>query len=384
MLRRTYFLFFLFIFSTSICAQTFSKEPTVTGNNAFAFELFQKIFNEKENIFVSPYSISSALAMTYAGARNNTEAQMSKVLHFDLNQVNTHQGFSAINAVLNMAQAKDSIKLSVANAIWKNPGAFNPEYLALTKKYYDSSVFSIINADTINKWVRTKTYDKIDKLVTSDDVAGAELVLTNAIYFKGDWLQQFDVQSTRKNKFTTAENKEVDVDMMHQFNSFNYFADSECQVLELPYKGKLLSMLIILPGEDIPITDFVHKMDSKSIENYSKKLRSIELQVKMPKFSFISEFILNDVLIKMGMPDVFNFTADFSGMGKGLRISLVKHKAFIEVNEKGSEAAAATAVVMTKSLPPQFVANRPFIFLIRDNQTKSILFLGSISNPVEK
>jgi len=368
----------------SLTANAQPLEATVADNNAFAFEIFKKVFSAKANVFISPYSISSALAMTYAGARNNTEAQMSKVLHFDLNQGNTHQGFSAINKMLNKTQANDGIKLAVANAIWKKPGAFNKDYLALTKKYYGSSIFSIINADTINQWVKKKTYNKIDKLLTPGDVAGAELVLINAIYFKGDWLQKFDVKNTRKDKFTTIDNKNVDVDMMGQFDSFNYFADNQCQVLELPYKGKMVSMFILLPRMNISITDFEKNMNSKSFENYCNQLEKIGLEVEIPKFSFTSEFTLNDMLKKMGMTDAFSQTADFSGMAPGLFISLVKHKAFIEVNEKGSEAAASTAVVMAKSLPVEFVANRPFIFLIRDNQTKSILFLGSVLNPVKQ
>lgn len=373
---------FIGLFSLTTNAQLF--ETTVNGNNAFAFEIFKEVFSEKASVFISPYSISSVLAITYAGARNNTEAQMSKVLHFDLNQGNTHQGFSAINKMLNKTQANDGIKLSVANAIWKNPGAFNKDFLELTKKYYGSSIFSIINADTINQWVKKKTYNKIDRLVTPGDVAGAELVLINAIYFKGDWLQQFDVKKTKRDKFTTVDNRSVDVDMMGQFGSFNYFADNQCQVLELPYKDKMVSMFILVPEKNISMTYFVKNTNSKSFENYCNQLRKTGMEVDIPKFSFTSEFTLNDMLKKMGMLDAFSQTADFSGMAPGLFISLVKHKAFIEVNEKGSEAAASTAVVMTKSLPIEFVANRPFIFLIRNNQTKSILFLGSVLNPAKQ
>jgi serpin B len=335
---------------------------------------------------MSPYSISSALAMTYAGARNETEKQMSEVLHFDLTQVNTHQGFSAINKELNRTKADAGIKLAIANALWKKKGPFNKGYMTLIKKYYDTSVFSIINADTINQWVKRKTYNKIDKLVTNDDVAGADLVLTNAIYFKGDWLQSFDVNGTKKAKFTTIDDKVIDVDMMSQCKTFNYFADDQCQVLELPYKGNSVSMIIMLPNQHISLADFVKNSNSKWFEDYCNKLSNETVEVSIPKFSFSATFTLNDALIKMGMKDAFTPNADFSGMSPGLYISIVKHKAFIEVNEKGSEAAAATAVVMTKSVfrMPNFTANRPFVFLIRDNKTNSILFIGSILNPNSK
>jgi serpin B len=376
----------VFVILISLTTNAQSLETTVKGNNAFAFEIFKEVFNTGANVFISPYSISSVLAMTYAGARNETEKQMSEVLHFDLTQVNTHQGFSAINKELNRTEAESGIKLAIANALWKNSGPFNKDYMTLIKKYYDSSLFSIINADTINQWVKRKTYNKIDKLVTSDDVAGADLVLTNAIYFKGDWLQSFDVNATQKAKFTTIDNKVIDVDMMSQCKTFNYFADNQCQVLELPYKGNSVSMIIMLPDNNISLADFVKNANSKLFEDYCKKLNRETVEVRIPKFTFSSEFTLNDVLIRMGMPDAFTADADFSGMAPGLFISLVKHKAFIEVNEKGSEAAAATAVVMTKSVfgMSDFIANRPFVFLIRDNKTNSILFIGSILNPNSK
>lgn len=380
-------LFAALIPITCISANAQSAK-TAEGNNMFAFEIFRQVFSENKNVFLSPYSISAALAMTYAGARNETELQMSKVFHFDLIQKNTHEGFFTINKNLDRFKNDTTIKLSIANALWKAEYCvFKPEYFELTKKYYNSSVFTLTNAKAINDWVKKETNNKIDELVTDQDLVAAKLVLTNAIYFKADWFVSFDKVNTKKDKFTTLEKKEIIVDMMFRKDDANYFEDEQNQVLELPYKGKSMSMFIILPKTGNSIETLVKDLDSKLFEDYVLKLKTENVNIFIPKFSYKSDFELNDVLVKMGMPDAFSsMAADFSGMSLNLYISKVKHQSFIEVNEQGSEAAAATVVIMRQNSAAIFKekifrANRPFIYLIRDNQTKSILFIGSILNP---
>ena len=374
--------------SFSSFGQTINE--TVKGNNKFAFEIFKEVFKKDGNVFISPYSISSALAMTYAGARNETEKQMSKVLHFDLNQINTHKGFLKINSKLAKIRSDTTIKLSIANALWNRP-IVKEDFLELTKRYYGASVFPLSHAKPINDWAENETNGKIKDIIKESDITPqTDMVLTNAIYFKGDWLKSFDEKDTKKDKFTTIDKKEIDVDMMFQNNEVNYFEDEQYQALELPYKGELISMILILPKSDKSIMNVVNNINSTLFDSNIQNLKKDKVKIYIPKFSFESEFELSDVLKEMGMPDAFDAgKADFSGMGlKGDWIGKVKHKSFIKVNEKGSEAAAATEVTIVWKIAKLhkeliFKADRPFIFLIRDNQTKSILFIGSVVNPNE-
>lgn len=364
-----------------------STHKTADSNAVFAFELFKEVFKKDSNVLLSPYSISSALAMTYAGARNETEKQMSRVLHYDLNQLNTHEGFSMINSSFTSYKTDPVIKLSIANALWKDENwGFKKDYLELTKKYYSASIFPLKGARPINDWADKNTNGKIKEIVEEKDLINARLVLTNAIYFKGDWLTSFNQKETKKDKFRTTENKMMDVDMMFQTNEVNYFEDDQNQVIELPYKGETMTMTFLLPKESNSILNLSTNINNKLLDYYNSNLSKQKVKLYIPKFSFTSEFHLEEVLPKMGMPDAFHpIKADFTGMSDGLSISKVIHKAFIEVNEKGSEAAAVTAVVMRKSsVAPKeiiFKANRPFILLIIEKQTGSILFIGSVLNP---
>ncbi len=362
-----------------------SKE-TAKENNSFAFELFKNVFETDKNTFISPYSISSALAMTYGGARNETERQMSKVLHYDLNQTNTHQGFFELNSLFENISNDSTLKLSIANALWKDEHWwFKQDYLGLAKKYYDASIFSLSGAGPINDWADKKTNGKIKEIVKDDDIANARMVLTNAIYFKGDWVTIFDTKNTKKEKFKSLNGNLIDVGMMHQINVVNYFEDGQNQILELPYKGESISMIIILPKEKGSIINLVSSLDSKEFLFYNSVLKKQEVKIFLPKFSFASTYYLENVLSQMGMPDAFEpAKADFSGMSSGLSISSVIHKTVIEVNEKGSEAVAVTAIAMTEKAAIKeiiFKADRPFMFFICDNQMGSILFMGSVLNP---
>ena len=375
----------LLILHTLIVSGQTSKE-TVKGNNSFAFELFKNVFATDKNTFISPYSISSALAMTYGGARNETELQMSKVLHYDLNQTNTHQGFFELNSTLGKLSNDSTINLSIANALWKDEHwGFKQDYLDLAKRFYDASIFPLTGAKPINDWADKKTNGKIKEIVKDSDLANVRLVLTNAIYFKGDWLTKFDAKNTRKEKFKTLNGSSTDVDMMYQRSVVNYFEDEKNQILELPYKGETMSMIIILPKEINSIKNLVSSINTKQFSFYKSELRKQEVKIFLPKFSFTSEYHLENILPLMGMPDAFNQTkADYTGMSGGLSISKVIHKAFIELNEKGSEAAAVTAVIMVEKSARQeitFKADSPFMFFICDKQTESILFMGCVLNP---
>jgi serpin B len=379
----------LFVLLTLIVNAQSSNE-TVSGNNTFAFEFYRTLFSVNENTFISPYSISSALAMTYAGAKNETERQMKNVMHYYIDQSNTHQGFFDINTSLEKSAKNPGMKLSVANALWKKENfQFKKDFLDLAKKYYDAAIYPLKGAKQINDWADKKTNGKIKEIVSEGDVSDAKLVLTNAIYFKADWLEQFKEKNTFKDRFHKLYGGDVEVQMMNRYGEVKYFEDNENKVIELPYKGEKLSMILILPNEKKSIMDLIPSIDQKKFAYYNSKLFKHEVSISIPKFSFETEYHLNKTLSGMGMIDAFNpDKADFSGMStEQLYISDVIHKAFIEVNEKGSEAAAVTAVIMkTTSVERElvFYANRPFMFLICDMETKSILFMGSVMNPNPK
>ncbi|HNX66982.1 MAG TPA: serpin family protein [Bacteroidales bacterium] len=376
----------LFILTAAIsCFASAQPDSRFTeANNRFAFELFSNVVSgyQGNNVFVSPYSISSALAMTYAGARNETEKQMSAAMHFDLGKIKTQQGFSDLTNAI--TKASDSLTISIANAVWSRI-TLNPDFINVTRKYYGSCLFRYINADSINGWTKTHTMGKIDRIVTPDDVMDASVVLTNAIYFKGDWMKSFDVSKTFKSDFCIEDKKNVQADFMHRKSEYNYYEDSLCKMIELPYKGNDVSMIILLPEASTTASQLAVNLTADKFGSCRSQMKKKSVDLKLPKFSFTFFTPLNDVLIKMGMPLAFSSEADFSGMAPDLHIDKVLHKAFIQVDEKGSTAAAVTAVVMTKSiqLSYEFNANHPFIFIICDNRTSCILFMGYVNDPTK-
>jgi serpin B len=370
------------------------------GNNEFAIDLYRSLSKAGGNLFFSPCSISVALAMTSMGARGNTAAEMAKTLHFYLKGVALHQSFGALVAKMNEAGARGNYKLSIANRLWgqKNHKFLEP-FIAGLKKYYaaplelvDFTKETEKTRVTINKWVEKMTQEKIKDLLkpgvlTSDSV----LVLTNAIYFKGDWESKFKKEMTKKEPFFITPEKKVDVDMMHKTEDLRYGKAGDVAILEIPYKSKDLSMVILLPEK----RDGIKKLDNSLTAAVLEKMRSTmaerKVNVSFPRFKATSEFKLNEVLQKMGMKDAFTPSmADFSGMTgtKELFISAVVHKAFVAVDEEGTEAAAATAVVMSREsaepMPVEFRADHPFIFMIRDNKSGSILFMGRLMDPQGK
>jgi serpin B len=367
----------------------------VQGNNAFALALYAKLREEeKDNLFVSPYSISTALAMTYAGAKGETAAEMAEVLHFTVPQEQLHPAFAALAAKLHGDIKKEGYQLRIANRLWGQAGShFLPAFLQTTRDCYRAELAQVDFArsteavrKTINTWIEEKTEKKIKDLIARGVLSPTtQLVLTNAIYFKGDWQRKFEAKSTRDAPFLLTPQKKVMAPMMRQTGRFAYGVAGEVQVLELPYVGKDLSMLVLLPKKIDGLADLEKKLSVKALAAWTSDLREQKVKVELPKFKMTSSFRLEKVLRSMGMPLAFSGEADFSGMtGKReLFISAVIHKAFVDVNEEGTEAAAATAVVMRAPSPPNptFRADHPFLFLIRDNRTESILFLGRMMNP---
>lgn len=372
-------------------------KTSAEGNTSFALNLYGKVKEAEGNLFFSPYSISTALAMTYAGARGNTEKQMAEVLHFTLGQKQLHPAFALLEAQLNAVQERGGIELSVANALWSQKDyVFLSEFLDLTKKHYGAGL-NLVDFKTaceavrkkINAWVEEKTKNKIKDLIKPGILNPlTRLVLTNAIYFKGNWESQFKKTQTKEAPFWLAPGKSIKVPMMTQKQEFHYMENSNLQMLALPYVGNDLSMIVLLPKEVGGLAQIETALNVGNLITWTRLLRKGETLVFLPKFKMTSQFSLGKTLASMGMFDAFTGKADFSGMTgkKDLYISSVIHKAFVDVNEEGTEAAAATAVTMKRlsmpAPPPVFRADHPFIFLIRHNPSESILFLGRVVNPM--
>jgi serpin B len=363
----------------------------VKGNNAFAFDLYGRLREKEGNVFFSPYSIEAALAMTSAGASPGTLESMSKTLHYPP-QERLHPAFKALNARVNGTPGIDrGYELTTANRLWGQKGnAFRPEFLKVTRDHYGAGAEEVdfVNdtegaRKTINAWVERETKEKIKDLLQPGVLTRmTKVVLTNAIYFKGDWVHQFKKDRTQEEFFHTADGKQVKVPLMHQEGKFKYSHEPAFQALELPYAGKELSMLVLLPHKAGGFAGMEKDLNADAISGVVGRLREVPLDdVALPKFKMTCNYSLLDDLRKLGMFDGGN---DFPGLtGSSLAITAVEHKAFVEVNEQGTEAAAATAVVLGDSKRPDFRADHPFVFLIRDNQTGAILFLGRVSDPTK-
>ncbi len=371
-----------------------SVEAVVQGNTGFALDLYQRLRAAEGNLFFSPYSISTALAMAYAGARGNTEAQMAQVLRFPPGQERLHPAFALLEAKLDEIGRKGHVQMRVANALWPKEGyALLEAFLALTKQYYGVLIRAVDYGQaeaarrTINGWVEDKTQRKIKDIIPPgllDELT--RLILVNAIYFKGDWASQFDRKRTRRAPFSVKPDEQVRVPMMSQQSAFRHGQDDGLQVLELPYAGGDLSMLVLLPRAIDGLAALEAHLTVENLDRWTRGLIRSDVQVFLPRFEMTCAFGLGDTLMSMGMVDAFG-DADFSGMDgtRSLYIGAVLHKAFVAVNEEGTEAAAATAVVMrtmaVASPVLTFRADHPFLFLIRENSTGSVLFVGRVTNP---
>jgi serpin B len=370
----------------------------VKGNDAFAVDLYQQLATKDGNLFFSPYSISNALAMTYAGARGNTAAEIQKTLHFTLGQDKLHPAFADLIKKISGNGQPRKYQLTVANRLWgQKDYGFHADFLKLTQTHYGAGLKEVdfIGAteaarQAINAWVEEQTKDKIKELLQPDVLSvDTRLVLTNAIYFKAAWLREFNEKATAPGKFLLPGNKDVQVPLMHLTTDAGYYDGGSFALLDLPYEDNQLSMVVVLPKEVDGLPALAKSLTSAKLGEWLSKRAYRPVDVTLPKFKFTSQFRLKGALTALGMKTPFSGAADFSGMTTrdNLFISDVIHKAFVDVHEKGTEAAAATAVILDKKKggpldePVTFRADHPFVFLIRDNQTGSILFLGRLARP---
>ncbi|MFC1977922.1 serpin family protein [Chloroflexota bacterium] len=374
----------------------------VNGNSEFAFNLYQTLKDTDGNLFYSPYSISLALAMTFAGARGETERQMADTINFLLPQDSLHPAFNGLDIDLSSrgegAKGKDEegFRLNIVNAIWgQKDYDFLSGYLDILAENYGAGlrILDFVAAPepsriTINDWVSNQTEGRIEDLIPQGAIDTlTRLVLTNAIYFNAAWQHPFNEEATVDGTFNLLDGGEITVPMMNQTESFGYAEGETYQAVELPYDGNELSMVILLP-EAGQFEDFDGLLNYRKAEGIISDINRRQVSLQMPKFEFDSEFSLKSALANMGMPITFSGDADFSGMtgSKDLSIDEVIHKAFVSVDEAGTEAAAATAVIMKAvSMPAEPISvavDHPFIFLIRDIETGAILFIGQVMNPL--
>ncbi len=362
------------------------------GNNQFAFDLLNELVTNKEepNKFFSPFSIHSALSMTYNGAAGDTQQEMAKVLHLNsYQQVDINRAYASF---LSRTLERDyDATLNIANSLWLKAGyPFLEDFITKTEDYYLAMVSEMDFSDTktadeINKWVKQKTNGKIEEMIENID-ANTVAYLINAIYFYGVWEHSFDKRQTFEDTFYGRDNNSKQQAFMRQTYPFNYYENEQIQAIDLPYKDNELSMIVMLPKEGASLDDFYEQLTFEQWAKWVRQFNKQEVSITLPKFKMDYSTNLNDSLINLGMPSAFSGNADFSNMVKngGVYIDEVLHKSYIEVNEKGTEAAAATSVEMKETASPVMKimnVNRPFFFVIQDNESEIILFMGEINSP---
>ena len=368
-----------------------SAKTVVDANNQLAFDLYNR-FSKTGNVFYSPFSIETALAMTYEGANGTTADEMKTVLH--LPSENRQASFAKVINEINAGS--NDYQLSTANALWAQKDySFLTDYFNVVEGYYGGNVTNLDfktdsenSRQTINNWVEQQTNDKIKDLIPQGVLNElTRLVLTNAIYFKGKWVMEFDEKNTKDADFKTNSGT-VQAKMMElEDERFNYGESDNMQIIELPYNGNDTSMIIILPKENL--TSIEASLNLENLELWKSSMSEQKVNIFIPKFKFETKYMMKPMLTEMGMPEAFSDNADFSGMTgkKDLKISQVIHQAYVDVNEEGTEAAAATAVVFTlTAINPGsikvFRADHPFIFIIQQKDSGNILFMGRVENPV--
>ena len=378
-----------------------NMSAVVLANNEFAFDLYRSLNkSEGENIFYSPYSIFSALAITYEGSREETAEEIVSVLHLPTEAV-LRSGFQALYNQINNGEKE--YELNTANALWAQKDyPFLEEYINTVRQRYGGEITNLdfiketeSSRKTINEYIEKNTNNKIKNLIPKGVLSPlTRMVITNAIYFKGKWKLEFDKQDTKELDFYVTPDNPVKIEMMFiepKETKFNYLDREEVQLIELPYQGEEVSMLILLPKENIESIE--SDLNFEKIKEYKEKMKETEVDaLYLPKFEFDTKYFMKEVLISMGMNSAFFYgMADFSKMDgtKELVIDDVIHQAYVSVDEEGTEAAGATAVIigLTSMAPDNekiFMANRPFIFIIQDNKTENILFIGRVSDPTKK
>jgi serpin B len=385
------------------------KTPVFAGNisgfrdaiNVFSFDLFKKLYSSSEgNVFYSPYSVFTALAMTYEGSNSDTAVEMRDVLNIEQDNESFHNYMKNLYILLNKNAEYD---ISTANALWikKNLNLLK-DYLSVIETYYggvaNETDFSNpeLAAEKINHWVENNTNGLIKDLIQSShiDPLYTALILTNAIYFKGVWKIQFDPVNTTDRSFEIDSDVFIDVEIMSLVNTkdyFNYTETEDLQLLELQYSGDDLSMIILLPKEK-ELSEIIDSFDADQFKQLIESMNEEMVDIYLPKFKYETSYGLNEPLIELGMANAFSSYADFSKItgARDLQISDVLHKAYIDINEEGTEAAAATAVIMVLTSNGNggssrivFDADHPFLYIVQHKETGTILFIGSVTNPAE-
>ena len=384
---------------------TKAADPPAAGGSgiarsidSFGIDLYRRL-PANENLFFSPASISTAFAMAYAGAKGETASEIARVMHFDVPADKLGTDSASLIQLLNGKGDKRGYELAMANAMWGQKSfPFSPDYQAMLSKDFEAALRTLNFAQPeparqeINRWVSDQTRGKIEDLIPQGGVTAAtRLVLTNAVYFKAQWQHQFKSESTKPGPFKIGGSKVEPVPMMHQSDQFHFVKGDGMSAIELPYAGGTLSMLVFLPDNPTGLADVEKKLDYATLNQWITHLQSqrpTEVIVSFPKFKMTRELELGKTLAAMGMSLPFSSDADFSGMttgGQRILISEAFHKAFVDVNEEGTEAAAATGLVMRatamQAAPPVFNADHPFLFVIRENQSGTILFIGRVMDP---
>jgi len=369
---------------------TDADKQLITADNAFGFKLFKEVIKEDKdkNVFVSPLSVAMALGMAYNGADGTTREKMARTL--ELQGMTVEQVNQAYRNVIDvLTHLDDNVDFSIANSIWYRLGlAVESTFLDLNQTYFDAEVNEIeftlpTAADSINGWVEEHTNGKITKIISPPISADVAMILIDAIYFKGGWSDQFNRDSTETAIFMLADDSQVSCQMMRKHTEFLYAWQPQFQMINLPYGDSAFSMTVIFPADEVDIDSIINEFSDATWANWLARLEQQEVTLGLPKFTLEYEISLVDVLITLGMDEAFMQGADFSGIvpNHPLWISDVKHKTFVEVNEEGTEAVAVTSIVFVDSLPPELVINRPFVVVIHDNETGSILFMGKIVDP---
>ncbi len=363
------------------------------ANNQFGFELFKRLHKEGKNTFISPTSIGTALQMTSRGARGDTLAEMNNTMHVEKLEVG-----QANRDLKDALSGREDVKLAVANSVWADPSriTLNQEFCGKVKDEFDAEFESVSFDDpktreTINGWVSDKTEKMIPELI-KDDISGAVTVLVNAIYFKGNWTHKFDKDKTTDAEFKLADGTKSPIKLMSNKQEYDYAENDDLQLIGMPYGAdKTVKMWVLLPSEGKSLDEQVKGLDAAKFAQLRQRAWEREGTIKLPRFKMRFSKDLVEDLKELGMKKPFDSSADFSGFEAdaskdGLFISKVIHEAVIDVNEEGTEAAAATAVVMEKGMPPKpftMVCDRPFLVVIADDVTGSILFMGTVYKPGE-
>jgi len=366
----------------------------IESNNQFSFDIYKKLKNSNENLIFSPASITSAIAMTYVGAKNNTFDEISNTFHFNNNIDEFSKDY--INLTDFSQREKSDINFHNANSLWIQEGLkLNQQFLNINKQYFSSSLHltdfvkepekSRLN---INQWVEKNTNNKITNLIQPSSIDNTtRLVLVNALYFKGSWKDKFNKEKNTKDNFQIDKKDNVKTVFMNRYINSWYYSDKYSQIIDITYSNENISLMIILPKSYKKLRKVEKKLNNEYYSNYTQNREKRRINLSLPKFNIESEFDLNKTLSELGIKEAFTEAADFSGITstEKLYISKVVHKANIAVNEEGTEAAAATAVMMRKTSvlleDIDFIVNKPFIYILRNNKNNCIYFMGKIINP---